>query len=68
MSPDLLTDVRFMRVKQISNHMSISRPYVYKLIANGDFPDPVFLNGIRMWEKKSIDQWIAGKISGGQSC
>mgnify|MGYP001597776979 FL=1 len=64
----LLEDVRLMRMKQISAYTSLSKPYLYKLISKGDFPSPVFINGIRSWEKENIDQWLESKFNGGQSC
>jgi len=67
-SSDLLEGVRLMRMKQISAYTSLSRPYLYKLIAEGDFPNSVSINGIRVWEKESINQWLQDKFSGGQSC
>jgi len=51
-SSDLLEGVRLMRMKQISAYTSLSRPYLYKLIAEGDFPNSVSINGIRVWEKR----------------
>jgi predicted DNA-binding transcriptional regulator AlpA len=64
----LLEDVRLMRMKQISAYTSLSKPYLYKLISEGDFPSPVFINGIRSWEKENIDQWLEGKFNEGHSC
>jgi len=64
----LLEDVRLMRMKQISAYTSLSKPYLYKLISKGDFPSPVFINGIRSWEKENIDQWLESKFNGGHSC
>jgi predicted DNA-binding transcriptional regulator AlpA len=55
-------------MKQISAYTSLSKPYLYKLISEGDFPSPVFINGIRSWEKENIDQWLESKFNGGQSC
>jgi|TARA_Y100000294_G_scaffold40410_1_gene36581 predicted DNA-binding transcriptional regulator AlpA len=64
----LLEGVRLMRMKQISAYTSLSKPYLYKLISEGDFPNPVFVNGIRVWEKENIDQWLESKFNGGQPC
>jgi predicted DNA-binding transcriptional regulator AlpA len=55
-------------MKQISAYTSLSKPYLYKLISEGDFPSPVFINGIRSWEKENIDQWLESKFNGGHSC
>jgi len=64
----LLEGVRLMRMKQIAAYTSLSKPYLYNLIKEGDFPNPVFVNGIRVWEKDNIEQWLESKFNGGQSC
>ena len=65
---DLLEGVRLMRMKQIAAYTSLSKPYLYKLIAKGDFPKFSLINGIKVWERDDIDQWLQVKLDGGVSC
>ena len=59
-------DVRFMRMKQLTKYTSLSRAYLYNLIKESEFPISITLNGIRMWEKSSIDKWLDDNINGGR--
>jgi len=61
-TPD--NDVRFMRMKQLAKYTSLSRAYLYNLIKGAEFPSSITLNGIRMWEKPAIDEWLNRSISG----
>ena len=65
---NLADKVHLMRIRQISEHTSLSKPYLYKLIAEGDFPDSLLINGIRVWKKESIDQWLEVKFNEVTSC
>jgi predicted DNA-binding transcriptional regulator AlpA len=55
-------DVRFMRMKQLAKYTSLSRAYLYNLIKETEFPASIALNGIRMWEKSAIDEWLNRSI------
>jgi predicted DNA-binding transcriptional regulator AlpA len=59
-------DIRFMRMKQLVKYTSLSRAYLYNLIKETEFPSSITLNGIRMWEKPVIDEWLDNKIHGGK--
>ena len=59
-------DVRFMRMKQLAKYTSLSRAYLYNLIKETEFPSSITLNGIRMWEKLVIDEWLDSNIRGGK--
>ena len=59
-------DVRFMRMKQLTKYTSLSRAYLYNLIKETEFPSSITLNGIRMWEKLVIDEWLDSNIRGGK--
>jgi predicted DNA-binding transcriptional regulator AlpA len=63
-TPD--NDVRFMRMKQLVKYTSLSRAYLYNLIKETEFPTSITLNGIRMWEKPVIDEWLDNNIRGGK--
>jgi prophage regulatory protein len=65
MAEILNSNVRFMRMKQLSNYTSLSRAYLYNLIKDSDFPDSISLNGIRMWEKSDVDSWLEKHINKG---
>ena len=62
MPEKLNSNVRFMRMKQLSNYTSLSRAYLYNLIKDSDFPDSISLRGIRMWEKSDVDSWLDKQV------
>ena len=59
-------DVRFMRMKHLAKYTSLSRAYLYNLIKETEFPSSITLNGISMWEKLVIDEWLDSNIRGGK--
>ncbi len=55
---------RFVRLPEVMRMSGLSKPSVYRLMAEGEFPRPVKI-GLRSvaWPKSDIDQWMAERLS-----
>ena len=50
---------RLLRMKQLTNYTSLSRGYIYKKIAEGEFPPGSMISsGIRIWNRATVDSWL----------
>jgi len=57
---------RFLRLKQVTLKVGLSRSQIYKLIAKGLFPEQTKIGPkISVWPEHTIDQWISRQIEGG---
>ena len=57
---------RFLRLKQVTVKVGLSRSQIYKLIAKGLFPEQTKIGPkISVWPEHTIDQWISRQIEGG---
>ena len=53
-----------IRIKQVQKQTGIARSTIYKLLALKRFPQPVKLTEKAIgWPQKSINDWVASKIS-----
>mgnify|MGYP003965575789 FL=1 len=59
MKTNVTTQPRMMRMKQLTEYSALSRPFLYQLITDGEFPPGYMLSpGIRAWERSEIDEWL----------
>jgi len=57
---------RFLRLKQVTLKVGLSRSQIYKLMAKGLFPEQTKIGPkISVWPEHTIDQWISRQIEGG---
>jgi prophage regulatory protein len=50
--------------KDVCRRTSLSRASLYRLMAEGSFPKPVPLHGVRKaWIETEVDAWIASRIA-----
>jgi prophage regulatory protein len=50
--------------KEVCRRTSLSRASLYRLMAQGVFPKPVPLHGVRKaWIESEIDAWVAARIT-----
>ena len=54
---------RIIRMKEVMRRCGISRPHIYKLMAEGQFPKSIKLTGNRAvgWYESEINEWIKGR-------
>jgi prophage regulatory protein len=52
---------KLIRAHAVAERLGINRTHIYRLIAVGKFPAPVFIVGARAvaWKESVIDDWIA---------
>lgn len=55
---------RVLRLPEVQARVGLGRSYIYKLISQGDFPQPIKL-GPRAsgWLESEIDSWIEQRIA-----
>jgi prophage regulatory protein len=50
--------------KEVCRRTSLSRASLYRLMAQGSFPKPVPLHGVRKaWIQSEVDSWVASRIA-----
>ena len=61
------TRLSLERLQSVLNRTAVSRSYLYREIAAGNFPPPIKLGGMSVWSSAAIDDWInAVAQSGGR--
>jgi prophage regulatory protein len=54
---------RLMRRKAVEHMTGLSKPTIYRRIANGTFPKPIHYAGnLNLWLESEIQNWIAALI------
>tara|TARA_Y100001958_G_C21246319_1_gene576699 strand:+ start:4206 stop:4430 length:225 start_codon:yes stop_codon:yes gene_type:complete len=54
----LRTNKNLLRIKHLTNKLSMSKSTIWLWIRNNKFPKPTKINGISVWRSETIDQWI----------
>ncbi len=62
----LLTEDRFMRLREVTQKTSLSRTTIYRKIKHGDFPSYVKLGQLSVWRESAINKWM-DSVSGQQN-
>lgn len=53
-----------LRLQHVLDRTGLSRSGTYQLIAQGEFPKPIPLNGRSVaWDSRAIDAWIESRIA-----
>ena len=53
------TEKTLLRMKHLADKLSLSKSTIWLWIRNNDFPKPNKINGVSVWKKDTIDEWIA---------
>ncbi|CAI8177081.1 MAG: Uncharacterised protein [Marinobacterium sp. xm-d-530] len=60
--------IRLLRASEVTALVGLSRPTIYRQMAEGKFPKSISLGGrIVAWDSSDIEQWIADRISEAKS-
>ncbi|MXO66278.1 helix-turn-helix transcriptional regulator [Altericroceibacterium endophyticum] len=55
---------RLLTIREVMQRTSLSRSYVYHLVKQGDFPEPIKLGPkCTRWSERALDQWLQEKLS-----
>ena len=57
------TEKTLFRMKHLTEKLSLSKSTIWLWIRNNEFPKPSNINGVSVWKKDTIDQWINKNIS-----
>ena len=52
------TEKTLLRMKHLTEILSVSKSTIWLWIRNNDFPKPNKINGVSVWKKDTIDEWI----------
>jgi len=54
---------KFLRLPSVSEKVGLSRSQIYKLIQQGEFPEPIKLGPkISVWIEEKLEAWMDAKI------
>ena len=55
--------IKFLRLPSVSEKVGLSRSQIYKLIQQGEFPEPIKLGPkISVWIEEKLEAWMDAKI------
>ena len=67
-APVLQPIERILTVRDVMRATSYSRTSIYRLVAAGEFPDPIKLGKARVgWRASTVARWLADRPSAGLS-
>ena len=56
--------LRFMRMREVSEMVGVSRATIYRWMDAGDFPRSIALGGNSIaWSEKSVQEWMESRIN-----
>ncbi len=59
-------NVRMMRMRQLTEYLSLSKAYIYQKISEGSFPEGHMLSpGIRAWQMSEVNLWLDQRMGRG---
>jgi prophage regulatory protein len=62
----LANEERFLRLPEVRNRVPYSRATIYRLISQGQFPEPFKLGPRAVaWRASDVDNWIADRLRDG---
>ena len=56
-------EYRFMRMREVTERLGVTRVTVYKLIKCDGFPPPIKLGGASVWRSDRVSEWM-DRVSG----
>lgn len=51
-------DEQLYNLKQVTERISLSRSYLYQMLADDKFPKPKKFGSVNRWFKSDLDQWL----------
>ena len=57
-------DKTLLRMKHLTDKLSLSKSTIWLWIRNEEFPKPKKINGVSVWHKDTIDNWIEENTGG----
>jgi prophage regulatory protein len=61
-APDT-TDARTLTLQQVVERTSLSKAYLYKLIALGLFPPPAKVGRRSLWLAREVNDWVEARFA-----
>lgn len=54
---------RFLQRKEVEGRVGLKRSKLYDLMARGEFPKPIKIDGAARWPESKVSAWIAARIA-----
>ena len=52
-----------LRLETVMDRTGLKRSKLYRMISEGNFPQPMKIDGCAAWPSSAIDQWIADRVA-----
>ncbi len=57
---DTATNDRLLRLSEVQTRTALGRSTIYRLMRNGDFPEPLKIGARAVrWRESEIEEWLA---------
>lgn len=53
--------IQLLSAKQIAAQLSVSRPTVYTLMRDHDFPKPIKIGSRSLWYEHEVEAWVQSR-------
>ena len=54
---------RFIRMSELKDKVALSRSQIYRLIQQGEFPEPIKLGKkISVWTDSEVEEWMSKQV------
>ncbi len=57
------TEMRFLRMRDVTESVALSRPTIYRMMDRGEFPRPVKVGPNSLWVKQEVDDWMKAQMA-----
>ena len=59
---DTATNDRLLRLSEVQTRTALGRSTIYRLMRNGDFPEPLKIGARAVrWRESEIEEWLAAR-------
>ena len=62
-----MTQVRLLRISDVQQRVNLTRSHIYRLMATGDFPQPLKFGRASRWRSDELDAWVEADHPRGKS-
>ena len=57
-------DLRMLRIERVLDLIPVSKVHIYRMIKAGEFPAPIKLHGVSLWDNREIREWKERRLAG----
>lgn len=53
-----MTQVKLLKITEVQERVNLTRSHIYRLMATGDFPQPLKFGRASRWRSDELDTWV----------